>query len=365
MRILMVTPWFPTAKNPVAGIFVARDAALLARTHDVRVVHLVDPDLLSAADETSAEYEFPVERIAWSRSSVVDTLSAGRRLRSLMQDADVLHTHAFQALLPLAVRRVPVPWVHSEHWSGIGAPESLSFRGRSVLRVAGRVLHRPDVVTAVSSHLSKRIQKFRKRPVRIVPSVVSSPAVLVDPPNDPEHIRLVAVGNLVDVKDPFLAVATVKRLKELGQQTSLVWVGDGPLRADLEAETMGSSDFTMLGAQDARGVTEALESADMFLLPTQGETLCLAALEAIAHGRVVAMGARGGQRDYICADNGVLVAERTADAYAKAILELWESRRGRTPQSIAASVRDAYSPSAVERAYSSAYQEAVSVRTGR
>lgn len=365
VRILMVTPWFPTAANPVAGVFVERDAALLSEIHDVRVVHLVDPALLSDAESSDAESSargFTVERIPWSRGSIRDLLSVGRRLRSLMSDADVLHTHAFQALLPLAVRRVPVPWVHSEHWSGIGDPGSLTPRGRAVLRATGRLLRRPDIVTAVSSHLADRIRVFRKGPIRIVPSVVSPASVLIDPPGDPDLIRLVAVGNLVDGKDPLLALATVRMLGERGRRARLVWVGDGPLREALEAAAEGTSDLTLAGVQDARGVARALDEADLFLLPTRGETLCLAALEAITHGRPVVIGAHGGQRDYITSENGVLVSERSADAYASAVIDLWESRDARSAQSIAASVQDVYSPAAVRQGYTNAYREAVSIR---
>ncbi|WP_226532617.1 glycosyltransferase family 4 protein [Microbacterium paraoxydans] len=362
MRILMVTPWFPTLANPVAGVFVARDAALLAEVHDVHVIHLVDPTLLADGEDISADHPFTLERVPWSRSSVRDTLSAGKRLRSSMADADVLHTHAFQALLPLAARKVTVPWVHSEHWSGIGDPDSLSQRGRAVLRATGGFLRRPDVVTAVSSHLSERIRTFRSGPIRIVPSVVSPVTALVAPPDDAHLIRLVAVGNLVDGKDPLLALATVQRLKEQGQEASLVWIGDGPLRSALESESAHSTALTLTGRQDAHGVARELDRADIFILPTRGETLCLAALEAIAHGRPVVIGSRGGQRDYISPENGRLVTDRTPDAYARAILDLWASKRSRTPESIAATIRDDYSPEAVLRGYTDAYREAVSIR---
>ncbi|WP_435743821.1 glycosyltransferase [Microbacterium sp. PMB16] len=364
MRILMVTPWFPTAANPVAGVFVERDATLLSEVHDVHVVHLVDPALFAADDAPTAGRGFTLERIPWGRSSVPDLISVGRRLRALMSDADVLHTQAFQALLPLAGRRVRLPWVHSEHWSGIGDPSSLTPRGRAVLRITGRLLRRPGVVTAVSSHLADRIRTFRRGPVRIVPSVVPPALALVDPPHDPELLRLVAVGNLVDGKDPLLALATVRRLGELGQSASLVWVGDGSLRPVVEAAAEGSTDVTLLGVQDAAGVAKALDDADLFLLPTRGETLCLAALEAIAHGRAVVIGAHGGQRDYISEENGRLVSERSADAYARAVLELWHSSGSRTAQSISESVRDVYSPPAVRDGYTAAYQEAQALRTG-
>lgn len=363
----MVTPWFPTAANPVSGIFVARDAALLGADHDVHVVHLVDPALLGPEDgEPDPDAGFTVERVSWSRRSPSDLLAGRRRLTALLaEDFDVLHTQAFSALLPLAGVRVRLPWIHSEHWSGIGDPASLTPRGRAMLRVLGRGLARPDVVTTVSSVLADRVSDYRSGPVRIVPSVVQPAAEVIDPPAEADRIRLVAVGHLIDGKDPLLAIATVRALRERGQAAGLAWVGDGSLRTAFEQASADDPDIVLRGVQDAGGVTRELDGADFFLLPTRGETLCLAALEAISHGRAVVMGARGGQRDYVTAENGRLVAEREADAYADAILDLWATRTTRTPQSIVDSLHGAYSPTTVRDGYLAAYREAAEVRSRR
>jgi glycosyltransferase involved in cell wall biosynthesis len=361
VRILIVTPWFPTAVNPVAGVFVARDATVLAEGgDDVRVVHLVDPALLSDTEHVAdEEYPYTVERIPWSRRSAGDLRAARRLLSERMADADVLHTHAFQSLLPLALSRVALPWVHSEHWSGIGNPSSLTPRGRIMLRVAGRLLRRPDVVTTVSEFLAERVRGFRSGPVAVVPSVVE-PAGVLRRPDSSDEIRLVAVGNLVDGKDPLLAAATVHRLRELEHPTTLTWVGDGPLRATLEGAAAEIGGICVAGAQDAGGVAAALDESHIFLLPTKGETLCLAALEAISHGRPVVISANGGQRDYVTEANGRLVEDRSADAYARAVLDLWTTRNTRTPESIAATLDAAYTPEAVRQGYHRAYRRASS-----
>ncbi|MDF2559695.1 MAG: hypothetical protein K0R99_1141 [Microbacterium sp.] len=361
MRILVITPWYPTIASPIAGVFVQRDTELISSSHEVELVHLVDPALLRTADlEADATSTFPVHRVPMSRSRPGDLLSAWRRIRTLSPGFDLVHTHAFQSLLPFQGHRMAKPWVHSEHWSGIGDPTSLTDRGRLVLRLTGRLLRRPDVVTAVSSHLLTQVQRFRTGPTMIVPSVVRE-AMPVPIVRDASVLRLVAVGHLVEGKDPMLAVRTVQELRRRGVPTTLDWVGEGPLRSQIEDLTAGDDGITLHGSLDADGVSAALSSADIFLLPTRGETLCLSAIEAISHGRPVVLGAFGGQSDYVTEQNGRLVAPRTPEAYADALLDVSEHLDQMDPEAVAATIRERFSESAVLRGYEAAFEQAMSM----
>jgi glycosyltransferase involved in cell wall biosynthesis len=74
----------------------------------------------------------------------------------------------------------------------------------------------------------------------------------------------------------------------------LLLVGDGPERRDLEAQAkrLGVAGRVMFaGEQDHAHVIDALFASDLFVFPSQTETLGLAVLEAMAAGRaVVAVG---------------------------------------------------------------------------
>lgn len=354
----MVTAWYPSLASPISGVFVRRDAELIATAHDVEVVHLVSPELL-APEDISADRDagLRVTRIPMSRSNPLDLRRVWSSLSERIHGADVLHTQAFTTLMPFAGRRVELPWVHSEHWSGIADPSSLTSRGRAVLRVTAPLLRRPDVVTTVSTYLADQVRRHRPGPISVVPSVVP-PATAVPPPHDPGLVRLVAVGGLVSGKDPLLALDTLRELHRRGLPASLTWVGDGALRDSLEQAARPEDRLSLLGAMDGAGVAAALDAADLFILPTKGETLCLSALEAITHGRPVVIGARGGQRDYVVADNGILVGPRTASAYADAVLSLWGRRDELSPERVAATIGDRFQESRVLTGYEGAYQSA-------
>ena len=351
-----MTCWYPSTRFPFAGSFVRRDALLISRRHDVHVLHLVHGDD-GGPDPANAADALRVTRVAMPTAPPIGPFLAAGAVGAALHGADLVHTQAFPALYPFALRRPRLPWVHSEHWSGIGDTRGLPWRGRLAVGATGRLLDRPDVVTAVSEHLAERVRHFRRGPVHVVPSVVE-PATLTPRPSG-RVIELVAVGGLGAGKDPALARDTVRTLHQRGFPARLTWVGDGPLRADLEATAQPDDQVRFVGSRDASGVAESLDAADIFLLPTRGETLCLSALEAITHGRPVVLGARGGQREYVTRENGRLVAARSADAYADAVLEVWDQRNEIVPSRVAATIGDRFTPDRVREGYDRAYRCAI------
>ncbi len=360
MRVLLVTTWFPSIAAPVSGSFVAKDARLLAEQHDVHVVHLGSPSLLSADDpEADLNRPYRVTRIPMSTSSPVAIARAGRQLKALLTEADVLHTQAFSALLPFATLRVGVPWVHTEHWGVISSPP-----GTGVMRFALppllRLLRRPDIVTAVCDYLAQPIRRVRSGPTRVVPCIVASPDVVESRPARSQP-ALVSVGALNAHKGPLLAVAAVQLLRERGVDVTLRWIGDGPQSAEAaeaasEAGLSGIVQF--VGSKPPVEVFEELARADLFLLPTLSENFCVSAAEAIVHGCPVVVGATGGQGEYITPINGFLVEERTPEAYADAVQRMLGRNPKPTAQEIAATIGDSFSPQTVLQAYTVAYEDA-------
>ena len=94
---------------------------------------------------------------------------------------------------------------------------------------------------------------------------------------------VMAVSRLVDVKNPACAVAAFR--KSAGATARLQYIGDGPLRAALIAETRTEGlanrvEFTGLAPRET--VFAHLLNADLFLSTSRGEGLPIAVLEAMA-----------------------------------------------------------------------------------
>lgn len=364
MRILAVTTWLPTPGSPSTGAFVVRDAqAIAGRGHDVHLVHLVPPaQYAEGLAERDTIGGLPVTRVPMGTSNPVQIVEAGRVLRGMAGHADLVHSMAFSSLLPFAVRRPRAPWVHTEHWSGLTAPQTLPGWWQRLLPVLSRLLARPDVVTAVCNYLAAPIREVRGAKVTtVVPCIVPVPEPVPPRPADDRRLRLVSIGGLIDRKDPLLAVDTLAELLVRGHDARLVFVGQGPLEEEIRqrARILEITERVRLtGSLDREGVLDQLARSHLFLGPTRGDNFFVSCAEAIVAGRPVIVGATGGQGEYIDPDIGQTVATQTAAAYADAVESVMERTQGLSAQQISDTIGQRFSVDSVAAGYQDAYDRA-------
>lgn len=370
MRVLAVSTWYPTPAAPVTGVFVRRDAMALAEDHDVTVLHLAPPAAFSSAPQDEQDGPVHVHRIPLDLRRPVQLWTAAQVVQAAARKADLVHSMAFSTLLPMALRRPQRPWVHTEHWSAIPTPESfLGTVGRIAVPQLTRLESLPDVVVPVCDFLGRPIRRRRSGPMRVVPCIVPLAEPVPPRPHPAERLRLVAVGALIDRKDPLTAVGTIAELLGRGVSAQLTWVGAGPLRSLVEerAAELGVADRVFLtGSLSSDEVARTLADSDLFLLPTLAENFCVSAAEAIAQGRPVVVGSNGGQAEYIDDSVGAVVSEQTPTAYADAVQQVWDRLREASATEIAARVGEAFSVSAVRSGYAQVYDDALAHhRSGR
>lgn len=357
MRVLVVTTWLPTTDAPQTGLFVERDIDLLARDHDVDVVHLS-----AAAASDGVARAWRTRTLRMTPSDPRSIAAAARALRPMVGEYDLVHTMAASTLLPFARVMPAVPWVHTEHWSGILSPKTEPWAARLTLPLTMRLFKRPDVVVAVGSELAAAIERRRGSQVRVIPNAVEVSDKLAERDLVDGRVRLVAVGGLIPRKGPDLAVRTVAELVRRGQEASLTWVGEGPMREECIAlaRHLGVSDRVhFVGSLPSTGVWDQLAQADVFLLPTEAETFGVAIAEALASGRPVVVGADGGHREFVQEPDGVLVGPRTAEAYADGVQRVVELNRTRTASDVARYVAETFTDERRRELYAATYAEAL------
>ncbi|WP_109473712.1 glycosyltransferase [Ornithinimicrobium cavernae] len=364
MRILAVSTWLPTPGSPSTGAFVVRDAQAIAGLgHDVRLVHLVPPvQYAEGLAERDTIGGLPVTRVPMGTSNPVQIARAGRVVRGMAEHADLVHTMAFSSLLPLATRRPRAPWVHTEHWSGLTAPDTLPTSWQAALPVLKRLLARPDVVTAVCDYLATPIRDVRgPKLTTVVPCIVPVPDPVPPRSNDGRRLRMVSVGGLIDRKDPLLAVDILAELLVRGHDARLTFVGQGPLEAEVRdrAALLDIGDRVRLtGSLDRDGVLDQLGRAHLFLGPTRGDNFFVSCAEALVAGRPVVVGSTGGQGEYIDPAVGETVPTQSATAYADAVESVLERTGGLSAQEVSDTVGQRFSVAAVAEGYQDAYDRA-------
>lgn len=135
-----------------------------------------------------------------------------------------------------------------------------------------------------------------------------------------EQIVVAYVGRLAAEKNLLLVTQAFAAIRKLHSNARLLFVGDGPLRTQLQR-----SDATYLfaGMRRAEDLAAHYASADLFLFPSLTETFGNVTLEALASGLgVVAYDCAAANELIRDGDNGRVVPRDDSDAFIAAALEL-------------------------------------------
>lgn len=357
MRVVMVTSWFPTEKNPSSGTFVVKDCqALAAGGADINVVHLVSPQLDDGSRHLRV-HGLKTVRIPMATYKPFSIVRARLRLQRYIEAADIVHTQAISAIEPFAFRAPGKPWVHTEHWSGLSNPQSLPPSWQKIQPALKQLERFPDVVVAVNEYLAKPIRQVRgAKPVEVIPCQVPMPTYLVPRRTKRDSLRIISTGGLIPRKRPLVAVETVAELNARGRKAELLWLGDGPLRADVEqlASAQGVR-LTLPGHVAASEVQERLGQSDIFIGPTEAENFFVSAAEAILNGRPVVVSDMGGHPEYVNPAIGEIVSGTDPKDWADAVQRVEAKTAAITSEEIVATIGNRFSPSSVADAYFDLY----------
>lgn len=215
--------------------------------------------------------------------------------------------------------------------------------------------------------MARQVAPFARRGrVSVVGNVVEPAPQVPQPAVD--EVRLLAVGGLNPIKDPELAVRVVGELHARGFAASMRWAGSGPLLENAQdlSSRLGVADHVeWLGQVPPEQLGGHFGWSSQFLLPTKHETFCVAAAEALAHGRPVVVGAKGGQRDFVSSANGALVGSRDPRVWADHVLDVHARFRLTPPETLSEPIKSKFSPVSVARAFDDVYGTLLSAHDAR
>jgi glycosyltransferase involved in cell wall biosynthesis len=157
-----------------------------------------------------------------------------------------------------------------------------------------RKFHNNTACTMVPTHLLKsELQKLGFDNLRVVARGVDtgmfhprhrSEALRQSWGADDKTLVLLSVGRLAPEKNLDLVVKAYQALRAAQRPVRLVFAGDGPYRAELQARC---PDAVFLGMCDHQTLSTVYPSADLFLFPSLTETFGNVTLEALACGTPV------------------------------------------------------------------------------
>ncbi|HEX3806762.1 MAG TPA: glycosyltransferase [Gaiellaceae bacterium] len=287
MRILLVSQMYPGPEDPDLGAFVAQlEHALRARGHEIELAVL--------------------DRRRGGKSRYFELR---RRVRAAgPHDVTWAHFLVPSGLIASKADGPLVVTAHGRDVRNVGAVPGIA-------RLTGRVVERASTVIAVSEYLRRELEDklpAARGKVEVVDSGVDLERFAdVAPAAELESPAFVHVGSLTERKN---VVRLADAFARLGRG-SLTFVGDGPLRAQLE----GRDRVRVVGRVPHDEVPAWLCAADVVCGPALIEPFGQAILEAMACARTVVATRVGGPPEFVTPDAGVLVDPLDLDDLTRAL----------------------------------------------
>ena len=140
-------------------------------------------------------------------------------------------------------------------------------------------------------------------------------------PQDDEIV--LEVGRLVPEKGLRELLHATRRLAATRPGVRVVFVGDGPMQAELAAALIAEPalPLQLAGSQAPAQVAQWMVASDLVTLPSYSEGHPNVLVEALACGRPVVATPVGGIPEVVDAASGLLVPARDADALAEALAQ--------------------------------------------
>ena len=349
MRLLIVTSQFPIAGEPNRGRPIHQTVRELSKLADVRVLSPVaryprwarprsylfrasDPaHTLPDCDVRYVEYPaLPLLTRPFNGWLCARTLHAP--LREFAPDVVLsywLYPDAFGAMH--AAQRAGLPLVVGARGSDLRVRDAVSRRlTRPVLHAAGRIL----VVSEDLGRVAARDYDADPARIRAIPNGCDA---TIFHPRDRNEARaalgidadaelVVYVGRLVPEKGLRELLDAMATLAPQRPKLQLALVGEGPMRAELDAKVAADSTLRvhLPGAQGPHEVARWMAASDLVTLPSYSEGHPNVLVEALACGRPVVATPVGGIPEVVDADCGLLVAARDPIALAAGLRDALE-----------------------------------------
>ena len=373
LKILHIAGWYPSKKNPVAGIFVREHVKATALYNDVVVLYSegAEREIRSLYQiEDNIEDGIRVLRLRYRKSPIPKTTyfiylwAMFRAFAKLLREGfrpDVIHAHIYSAGVPAVLlgMRYRIPVVITEHSSAF--PRGL-IRGFERVK-AKFAFERAAVVCPVSEDLRKHIERLGIRArFHVVPNVVdtslfSPPAARRTREDGRKHLLVVAL--LTPKKGiPYLLEA----LAQLGEKRNdfvLDIVGDGPNRAEYEKLThkLGLQEIVRFhGMKTKQEVADFMKYCDIFVLPSLFETFGVVLIEAMACGKPLIATDIGGPNEIVTDEVGRLVPPADSEALARTLDYMLDHYREYSSEALARYAQERYSYQAVGKKLDQLYR---------
>ncbi len=314
LKILHITPWYPTARAPQNAPWIQQHIEALDAYSSSHVLHV---HAHAYGNESIVERTDQITHVVkgkkgwpWRFTELLAYRLLVRELKKI--DAattfDVVNFHiAYPHLVHLRKlkKHLPKKIIVTEHWSYY----HYHFHSTKELTRIKKIFKGDFKLICVSERLRADIEGFCGYPVaaEIVPNVAGSS--FMGPVSTTRDKAILMGSYWKSPKRPELVLEAFTKLAESQSDWKLEIFGDGPLVEKLKP-TFTHQNIHWLGRLDPAEIADKMRKSSCFVMPSDYETFSVVTAEALCCGCAIAVSENGALPEFIQDDNGILVKHK-------------------------------------------------------
>lgn len=357
-KVLFLAAWYPVRFDDMIGLFVKRHAEVVARTHQVAVLHITADEANCKVIETEVNRINGVFTVIVYFKNVTGRLVIFNRLckgifwlLAFLKGIIVvfrqfgrpqcLHIHVLTLRLGIMAyllsRICRVPYYITEH-SSYFLPEKNVQRNWAWTQMTRWLTRKSHGVSAVSQRLKDAMltRGYTHKHFMIIRNVVPDIFFQADPAYRTKDKVVFSNITCFDdrVKNISGLVRTVARLRDYRTDFELHLIGTGPDKSAIErlVSSLGlASHVHFTGLLYDNQLVEEITLSDFTVLFSYYETMAVVIAESLACGRPVVASRAGGMPEIIGATNGLLVEPGNEEDLLRQLLIMMETYKNYDP----------------------------------
>jgi glycosyltransferase involved in cell wall biosynthesis len=331
LKVLHLTNWFPSSKNPYEALWIRNHISALAKvSDDYQILHLeVKPSrrlaLFRHREEKLLQRIFEIPSQRWILVEIVSGILLIYYLLKLKyRKFDLINAHIAYPNLTFwhfvkGVFKKPI--IITEHWSAYNF--SFGVVNKKKLRRIRRIFRQGIPVIAVSNSLLKDIKSFAQVefPGYVVPNIVDTSTFRPAPTRVRQNFFFM-LSQWKWPKRPLVILSAFRDYLAINPEYVLKIGGYGPDWNEMKEWVRRnnlSECIELLGPMDRNKVADQMKSCRAFLHCSDYETFSVVCAEAICCGAPVVASKVGGISEFISDTNGILVDQNTPEEWVDAL----------------------------------------------
>ncbi|MBI49107.1 MAG: hypothetical protein CL850_02300 [Crocinitomicaceae bacterium] len=380
LRVLHIASWYPSKVHTSLGNFVQRHIAAISTMHHCELWYsspvAANNPLVGTCEERSPEGF--LEKITYPRATRPGVRAVTRSLLKLSPGEgislpDLIHLHVTfpgGRAARLLAKKWGIPLIITEHWTAYHNSQHIPLWRRITMR---KTAASTSVFCPVTDQLGQTMKNFKminstgSESYEVIPNVVDTEKFQLGKREKDEVIKILHVSSLDDAQKNITGILnTISIIRKSNPEFkfSLTIVGGAEperlnkIRRYATSLNLVEPFVKFTGALSGDYVAKEMMNCDAVLLFSRKENFPCVIAEAWACGKPVITTNIGGISEHMNDQRGMMIESGDESSLAKAILDLdkdWD----------AAEIRkyavDNFSIDAVAKAYTRAYQKALSI----